>query len=99
VRNTDEPYRGVVVTPLFIFRKYVHKVRVFYTSKPYVDYVYVARKDVSEAEREKFTTALLRLKKGENDDVLKILRASRFIRASDEEYDPVRQVAHELKMF
>jgi phosphonate transport system substrate-binding protein len=29
------------------------KVRVFYTSKPYVDYVYVARKDVSASEREK----------------------------------------------
>jgi phosphonate transport system substrate-binding protein len=76
-----------------------NKVRVFYTSKPYVDYVYVARKDVSEAEREKFASALLKLRKGENDDVLKILRANKFIRASDEEYDPVRQVARELKMF
>jgi phosphonate transport system substrate-binding protein len=75
------------------------KLRVFYTSKPYVDYVYVARKDVSETERERFVTALLKLKKGENDNVLKILRASRFIRATDEEYDPVRQVARELKMF
>ena len=75
------------------------KVRVFYTSKPFVDYVYVARKDVSEAQREKFITALLKLKKGEHDDVLRVLRATKFVRANDEEYDALRQVARELKAY
>ena len=75
------------------------KVRVIYTSKPFVDYVWVARKGVPEAEREKFAAALLALKEGRNDDVLKIVRASKFIKANDEEYAAVRQVAHELNMF
>ena len=38
-----------------------NKVRIFYTSKPYVDYMYVARKGVPEAERERFARALLEL--------------------------------------
>lgn len=75
------------------------KVRVIYTSKPFVDYVYVARKGVSDAEREKFAAALLDLKEGKDDTVLRILRASKFVKASDGEYATVRQVAHELKMY
>jgi len=76
-----------------------NKLRVFYTSKPFVDWVYVARRGVSEAEREKFAAALLGLREGKNDDVLKILRGTRFVRANDEEYATVREVARELKMF
>lgn len=76
-----------------------NKLRVIYTSKPFVDYVYVARRGISDAEREKFAAALLGLKEGKNDDVLKLLRASKFIRANDEEYAAVREVAHELKLF
>ena len=77
------------------------KVRVFYLSKPFVDWVYVARKGVSDSEREKFATALLALRQGKNDDVLKILRATntRFIKANDDEYATLREVARELKMF
>jgi phosphonate transport system substrate-binding protein len=74
------------------------KVRVFYTTKPFVNYVYVARKEISEAQREKFAAALLKLKKGENDDLLRILRATKFVKATDEEYDSLRQVIRELKM-
>jgi phosphonate transport system substrate-binding protein len=75
-----------------------NKVRVFYTSKPFVDYVYVARKGISEEEREKLAAALLALREGKNDSVLKILRATKFVRADDEEYAPLREVARELKM-
>lgn len=75
------------------------KVRIFHTSKPFVDYVYVARKGVPEAEREKFIGALLGLKEGKDNGVLKVLRANKFVRANDEEYATLRQVAHELKMF
>jgi phosphonate transport system substrate-binding protein len=75
------------------------KVRVFYTSKPYLDYVYVARKDVSEEERERFVRALLALRQGSDDSVLKILRADRFVAANDQEYTVTRQIAHELDMF
>lgn len=75
------------------------KVRVFYTSKPFVGYVFVARKAVPEAEREKFARALLALKEGKNDSVLKILRAKQFVVANDQEYAPIRQIAHQLNLF
>ena len=76
-----------------------NKVRVFHTSEPFVDYVYVARKGVSEAEREKFTRALLALKQPEDDSVLKVLRAKQFVVADDKEYAAIRQIAKELDMF
>lgn len=75
------------------------KLRVIYTSKPFVDWVYVARKGVSDAEREKFVAAFLALREGKNDDVLKIVRGAKFIKANDDEYGTLREVARELKMF
>jgi phosphonate transport system substrate-binding protein len=75
------------------------KVRIFYTSKPYVDYVFVARKDVPEAERKRFVSALLALTEGKDHRVLEILRATQFVAANDQEYALMRQMAHELKMF
>jgi phosphonate transport system substrate-binding protein len=75
------------------------KVRIFYTSKPYVDYVWVARKEVPEAERERFIHALLALKEGKDDAILKVLRGKRFVMANDQEYAEARKIAHELNMF
>jgi phosphonate transport system substrate-binding protein len=75
------------------------KVRVFYTSKPFVDYVWVARKDVSKDAQEKFARAFIGLKEGKDDQVLGILRGKSFVRANDEEYATIRQVAEELKLF
>jgi phosphonate transport system substrate-binding protein len=75
------------------------RVRVFYTSEPYLDYVWVARKGVSGAERERFAGSLLALKQGKDDRVLKILRAHKFVIANDEEYGITRQIGHELGMF
>jgi phosphonate transport system substrate-binding protein len=75
------------------------KVRVFYTSKPYLDYVYVARKHVSDSARERFVHALLALQQGIDDPVLRVLRADKFVVADDREYTVTRQIAHELNMF
>jgi len=75
------------------------KVHVFHTSKPFVDYVYVSRKGVSEAEREKFVRALLDLKEGQDDDVLKVLRAKKFVTANDQEYETMRRIAKERNLF
>ncbi len=75
------------------------KVRVFFTSRPFVDYVWVARKGLSDAERGKFATAFLELQEGRDDDVLKILRATKFIKANDDEYASLRQMVRELRMF
>jgi len=75
------------------------KFAFFYTSKPYVDYVWVAGKEVPEAERERFIHALLALKEGKDDAILKILRGKRFVMANDQEYEEARKIAHELNMF
>jgi phosphonate transport system substrate-binding protein len=92
----DETFFNFLISSGTINRK---RVRVFYTSKPYVDYVWVARKDMPEAEREKFARALLALTEGKDHPVLEILRATQFVAANDQEYARMRQMAHELKMF
>jgi phosphonate transport system substrate-binding protein len=74
------------------------KVRIFHTSEPFVDYVWVARKDVSTAHREKFAAAFLNLKAGQNDAILDILRGKDFVRVNDSEYESIRGIARELKM-
>ena len=75
------------------------KVRVFYSSKPFVDYVWVARKDVGKEEQEKFVNAFIDLKEGKDDQVLQILRGKNFVRAEDSEYSIIRVIAQELKLF
>jgi phosphonate transport system substrate-binding protein len=75
------------------------KVRIFYTSEPFVDWLYVARRGLPVAEQEKFARALLALKEGENDAVLKVLGARQFVRANDEEYAGIRRMAKELGLF
>jgi len=76
-----------------------NKVRVFYMSKPFVDYVWVARKDVDPATQEKFAQAFTDLKERQDDEILKILRGKDFVRANNEEYTVLRLVAEDLKMF
>jgi phosphonate transport system substrate-binding protein len=76
-----------------------NKVRVFYTSKPFVDYVWVSRKDVDPATQEKFAQAFTDLKERQDDEILKILRGKDFVRANNEEYTVLRLVAEDLKMF
>jgi phosphonate transport system substrate-binding protein len=75
------------------------KVRVFYTSRSYVDYVWVAREGISQTEQARFSRALLALREGKDEPVLTILRARSFVVASDDEYGSTRQIAHNLKMF
>jgi phosphonate transport system substrate-binding protein len=75
------------------------KIRIFHTTAPFVDWVYVARRDVPVAEREKFAAALLALKQGEDDAVLKLLGATQFVRVNDEEYAPLRRIAKQLGLF
>jgi phosphonate transport system substrate-binding protein len=74
------------------------KVRVFHTSAPFVDYVWVARKDIDAAHQTKFANAFLNLKTGRDDAILDILRGKDFVRADDAEYANIRKTALELKM-
>jgi phosphonate transport system substrate-binding protein len=76
-----------------------NKVRIFYKSKPFVDYVWVARKDVDPATQEKFAQAFTDLKEGQDEEILNILRGKNFVRANNEEYTVLRLVAEDLKMF
>jgi phosphonate transport system substrate-binding protein len=74
------------------------KVRVFHTSAPFVDYVWVARKDADAGHRTRFSNAFLSLKEGRDDAILNILRGKDFVRVEDREYADVRAIARELKM-
>ncbi|MBZ5520724.1 MAG: phosphate/phosphite/phosphonate ABC transporter substrate-binding protein [Acidobacteriia bacterium] len=74
------------------------RVRVFYTSRPFVDYVWAARPGVDPAIQEKFVQAFIRLKEGQDDEILRILRGKAFVRANDETYSVLRAVAQELKL-
>ncbi len=74
------------------------KIRVFYTTKPFVDWVFVARKDVPEAQRIKFSKALEALQEGRDDQVLKIIRAKKLVPANDQEYGEMRKAVRELNL-
>ena len=74
------------------------KVRVFHTSAPFVDYVWVARKGLNPSLSNKFSNAFLALRNGKDDTILSILRGTDFVRADDAEYSHVREIARELKM-
>jgi phosphonate transport system substrate-binding protein len=75
------------------------KIRVFFTTPPFLDYVWVARKQIDPATREKFAAAFLSLKPGRDDKILDILRGSNFVKADDGEYEMLRRVATALKLF
>jgi phosphonate transport system substrate-binding protein len=75
------------------------KVRVFYTSKPFVDYVWVARKEVGKNDQEKFAKAFTDLREGKDDQILQILRGKNFVRADDSEYAIIRLIAQQLNLF
>jgi phosphonate transport system substrate-binding protein len=72
------------------------KVRVFFTTPPFVDYVWVARKDIAPAVAEKFAQAFLSLEQPQNAQILDILRGNQFIRANDQEYETLRSVAKQV---
>jgi phosphonate transport system substrate-binding protein len=75
------------------------KVYVFSTTAPFVDYVWVARKEIDAAARDRFAAAFLALQSPRDDKVLAILRGTKFVRANDFEYDPLRSVAKAVKLF
>jgi phosphonate transport system substrate-binding protein len=68
------------------------KVRVFYTTPPFVDYVWAARKDVDAALQKKFTDGFLRLTAGKDDAVLHVLRAKHYVTVADAEYQAIAEI-------
>jgi len=74
------------------------KVRVFYTTPPFVDYVWVARKDIAKSDQDSLTNAFLSLHSLADDKILSILRGTSFVKADDAEYATLRSVAAQLKL-
>jgi len=74
------------------------KVRVFYTTPPFVDYVWVSRKDIPASDRDALANAFLALRQPADDKVLAILRGTSFVRADDAEYATLRSIARKLKL-
>ena len=71
------------------------KVHVFWTTPPYVDYVWVARGGVPREIREKFTQALLKLdySNPEHKQVMDLQRTRKFIPARDSDWDGIKEAA------
>ena len=71
------------------------KTHVFWTTPPYVDYVWVAGGGVSEEIREKFKQALLKLdySKPEDKKIMDLQRTKKFIPAKDSDWDGIRKAA------
>lgn len=72
------------------------KLRVFYTTPAFPDYAWAARKNISPELQDRFANAFLGLNTTNNAEILKILRGEHFVRASDAEYVPMRQLARQL---
>jgi phosphonate transport system substrate-binding protein len=71
------------------------KARVFFTSHPFVDYVWVVRKGVDAATADAIRKAFLTTT---DPAVLDVLRATKYVVADDAEYEPLRKVAERLKL-
>ena len=73
------------------------KVRVFYTTPPFFDYVWAARKGLDAKLSEAFSNAFLKLDPGqaEHKQLLEFLSATKYVPARDSDYDKLRQAARD----
>src|SRR6185503_20222837 len=71
------------------------QVRVFYTTPPFFDYIWVARKSLDPKIAEAFSTAMLKLDGNEPTQkiILDLLTASKYVKAQDSDYNKLRQAA------
>lgn len=71
------------------------KARVFFTSEPFTDYVWAARKGLDQATIAALRTAFVQCT---DQTVLGVLRASKYVPADDQEYAAIRTTADRLKL-
>jgi len=73
------------------------KATVLYTTPPYFDYVWAARKGLEPRLTESFASAFLKLDANnpEHKPILEFLRATKYVRANDGDYDKLRQAARD----
>jgi phosphonate transport system substrate-binding protein len=71
------------------------KLKVFYTTPPFFDYVWAARKALDPALADAFGKAMLALDPAnpQHKPVLDLLQASRYVVAADASYDKLREAA------
>jgi phosphonate transport system substrate-binding protein len=71
------------------------KVNVFYTTPPYVDYVWTVRGDLDKGIRERITAAFLKLdyNNPEHRKLLDLHRTKRYIRATDADWKGIEEAA------
>ena len=71
------------------------KVNVFWTTPPYVDYVWTARGDLDKGLQEKITAAFLKLdyEKPEHKRLLDLHRTKKYIIANDEDWKATEEAA------
>ena len=71
------------------------KARIFKTSAPFIDYVWTTSKTLDPAIATKIKAAFLTLT---DPAVLTLLRGTKYVVATNAEYDPLRKVAQQLQM-
>jgi phosphonate transport system substrate-binding protein len=71
------------------------KASVFYTTPPFLDYVWAARKALDPKLVDSFAKAFLNLNTNNpgQKSILEFLRATKYVRAKDADYDRLRQAA------
>ena len=71
------------------------KVVVFWTTPPFVDYVWAVRGDLDTGLRERIASALLKLdpQKSEDKRLLDLHRTKRYVRVKPEDFTPVEEAA------
>lgn len=73
------------------------RVRVFYTTPPFFDYIWASRKGLDSQVAEKFSAAFLKLSDVDESQktILALLNATKYHRANNSDYDKLRQAARE----
>lgn len=73
------------------------KVKVFYTTPPFFDYVWAARQGLDPRLADKFSAAFLKMSAADpsQKSILDLLSATGYERANDSDYDNLRQAARD----
>jgi len=71
------------------------QVKVFYTTPPFFDYIWAARKTLESNVAESFSSAMLKLDSNDaaQKAILGLLNATKYVKAEDGNYDKLRQAA------
>lgn len=72
-------------------------VRVFYTTPPFLDYIWAGRKGLDPKVAQSFSDALMKLNASDSKDkaLLDLLGADKYVKAEDAGYDKLRQAARQ----